>query len=166
MAKGTKANRKRKRDRLKAFTKNLEKTEYKGIEFTFDDQQLQDEYIKERDKFEKLEINFIEPVTYNDAKSLINGKMQQRLKKLLAKYEKLDNNYSAGLLHKGNLYDKVREEYSESTPVDQIEKIMQLFEKVKKATDEWNANHKNNNGQQKYNIVYYRDSNEGSESPV
>lgn len=154
------------RQRLQSFTKNLETTEYKGVEFVFDDEQLMEQYIIERDKYKRLEINFIEPVTYVDAKSLINGKMHDRLDKLLSKYTDEDNDYSSGLRDKYALYDKVREKYSDATPNEQIDKIDEMFTKVKKATDQWNASHKTNNRQQKYNIVYYRDANEGSKSPV
>lgn len=159
-------NKLTKRQRLQNFTKNTPRTEYKGIEFLFDDEQLQEEYITERNKFKTLEINFIEPVGYNDAKSLINGKMNERLKKIQEKYNKNDNNYSAGLLHKNQLFDKVRDEYENQTPNDQLDKLNKLFDLVEKETKKWNDNHEKNNGQQKYNIVYYTQSGKGKHSPI
>jgi len=154
------------RQRLQSFTKNADITEYKGIEFTFEDEKLQEEYIQQRNKYEKLEINFIEPVTYVDAKSLIGGKMKQRMDNLLDKYDDRDNRYSSGLRDKYALYDKVREEYKDSTPNEQIDKINKLFDMVAKETERWNEQHKKNNGQQKYNIVYYTQSDHASKSPV
>lgn len=70
-----------------------------------------------------------------------------------------------GSLHKNKIYDKVRSEYSNLTPLQQVQKLNAFFDLVEE-TKKWNENHKKNNGQQKYNIVYYDQSSKGSHSPV
>lgn len=156
------------RQTLRNLTKNLEKTEYKGVTFTFDDEELQEAYIQQTEKYRVLEIDWFEPVTYNVAKSITNkdGKMQKELSKLLDRYEKEDHDYVKGSLHKDKIYEKVRSQYSNLTPLQQVQKLNAFFDLVEEETKKWNDNHKKNNGQQKYNIVYYDQSNKGSHSPV
>lgn len=171
MAKG-KTKRASGRKTLNNLTKNLEKTQYKGVQFTFDDEMLQEAYIQAIKKYEVLEINWYEPVTYNMATSIAyyKGNMRQELEKLLERYQKGDNNYSKGSLHKNKIFDKVRKDYAHLTPLQQVRKLNSFFELVEEQTKKWNEEHDKNNGQQKYNIVYYdtgdKGSNKGTTSPV
>lgn len=173
MAKGGKTTkRKSGRKVLENFTRNAPTNEYKGVRFTFEDETLQESYIQAQDKFKILEINWYEPVTYNMATSIAykGGNMRKELDKLLDRYEAEDNNYSKGSLHKDKIFDKVRSQYESLTPLQQIKKLNAFFDKVEEKTEEWNENHKKNNGQQKYNIVFYSTdkdgSSKGSKSPV
>lgn len=169
MAKGGKTtNRKSGRKVLDNFTRNAPKNEYRGVTFTFEDETLQQSYIQAKDKFKILEINWYEPVTYNMATSLTykGGNMRKQLDKLLDRYEAEDNNYSKGSLHKDKIFDKVRSQHEDLTPLQQIKKLNAFFDLVESETNKWNKEHKKNNGQQKYNIVFYDQSNRGKSSPV
>ena len=169
MAKGGKTTkRKSGRKVLDNFTRNAPKNEYKGVTFTFEDETLKESYIQAQEKFKILEINWYEPVTYNMATSLAykGGNMRKQLDKLLVRYEDEDNNYSKGSLHKDKIFDKVRSQHENLTPLQQIKKLNAFFDLVEAETKKWNKEHKNNNGQQKYNIVYYDQSNKGKSSPV
>ena len=169
MAKGGKTTkRKSGRKVLDNFTRNAPKNEYKGVTFTFEDETLKESYIQAQEKFKILEINWYEPVTYNMATSLAykGGNMRKQLDKLLDRYESDDNNYSKGSLHKDKIFDKVRSQYENLTPLQQIKKLNAFFDLVEAETNKWNKEHKKNNGQQKYNIVYYDQSNKGKSAPV
>ena len=169
MAKGGKTTkRKSGRKVLDNFTRNTPKNEYRGVTFTFEDETLQQSYIQAQEKFKILEINWYEPVTYNMATSLAykGGKMRQQLDKLLDRYKSEDNNYSKGSLHKDKIFDKVRSQHENLTPLQQIKKLNEFFDLVESETKKWNKEHKKNNGQQKYNIVFYDQSNKGRSSPV
>lgn len=156
------------RKALDRFTKNAPKTEYKGVQFTFDDEMLQESYIQAIKKYEILEIDWYEPVTYNIATSIAykGGNMRNKLDEVLSKYKDKDNNYMKGMLHKNKLFDKVRSEYAHLTPLQQIQKLLDFFALVETETQKWNEAHQKNNGQQKYNIVYYDQSDKGKHSPV
>lgn len=169
MAKGGKTTkRKSGRKVLENFTRNAPTNEYRGVTFTFEDETLQQSYIQAQEKFKILEINWYEPVTYNMATSLAykGGNMRKQLDKLLDRYKADDNNYSKGSLHKDKIFDKVRSQHENLTPLQQIKKLNEFFDLVEAETKKWNKEHKKNNGQQKYNIVYYDQSNKGSSSPV
>lgn len=169
MAKGGKTTkRKSGRKVLDNFTRNAPTNEYRGVTFTFEDETLQKAYIQAQEKFKILEINWYEPVTYNMATSLAykGGNMRQQLDKLLDRYKAEDNDYSKGSLHKDKIFDKVRSQHENLTPLQQIKKLNAFFDLVEAETKKWNKEHKKNNGQQKYNIVYYDQSNKGKSSPV
>lgn len=169
MAKGGKTTkRKSGRKVLDNFTRNAPKNEYRGVTFTFEDETLQQAYIQAQEKFKILEINWYEPVTYNMATSLAykGGNMRKQLDKLLDRYKAEDNNYSKGSLHKDKIFDKVRSQHENLTPLQQIKKLNAFFDLVDSETKKWNKEHKKNNGQQKYNIVFYDQSNKGISSPV
>lgn len=169
MAKGGKTTkRKSGRKVLDNFTRNAPKNEYKGVTFTFEDEMLQESYIQQTKKYKVLEINWYEPVTYDMATSIAykGGNMEKELSKLLTRYKATDNDYSKGSLHKDKIFDKVRSQHENLTPLQQIKKLNAFFDLVEAETKKWNKEHKKNNGQQKYNIVFYDQSDKGKSSPV
>lgn len=128
--------------------------EVDGYQFRFDDERLQQRFIKTYEHFDsKLNIPLKQPIGYIDAKSMVSGRNYDKLSKILDQYEARDyKNDRKGGLHKFTLFDKL----SKSTQNKTINQYLSMFDKLKSKLDKANEDKPPDNPNDvRYNIVYY-----------
>ena len=165
MAKGNKGNKSNRIARSNAFrnstTKKQSTYELDGFVFLFDDEDLQKEYIHEYNYFnnlfvEKGKVKLPKPkkIGYNDAKSLVSGKNQEKLTNIENVYKQLDYDWEEkGNMHKRHLFQEAVKENDGSQEISHfIKSTEQLFEELAEATKVPDIVNKK---QVKYNVVYY-----------
>lgn len=143
-----------------------DKYSYKGFTFKFDDKGLQEDYVETFEKYKYLELDLpTSQVAYIDAVSLVRGKNNQRLEFLDERYNENDANYSRGLKHKFDMFDKVRERYNTQFN-RQLIKLEQYFNLVDEETERFNRAHPNgqlsDTNVSRYHVVYYTKMKEGT----
>ena len=165
MSRGNKGNKSNRIARSNAFrnatTKNQSTYERDGFVFLFDDEVLQKEYIHEYNKFnnlfvEKGKVKLPKPkkIGYNDAKSLVSGKNQEKLTEIENVYKQLDYDWEEkGNMHKRHLFQEAVKENDGSQEISHfIKSTENLFEELAEAT---NVPDIVNKKKVKYNVVYY-----------
>lgn len=124
-------------------SKNKSTYEREGFVFLFDDEELQEEYINEYRHFnnlfvEKGRVSLPRPkkIAYNDAKSLVSGKNQDKLTEIENIYKQLDYDWEEkGNMHKRHLFQEAVKENSGSQEISHfLESVDDLFEELAKVT--------------------------------
>lgn len=165
MARGNKGNKSNRIARSNAFrqstTKNKSTYERDGFTFLFDDEELQKEYIHEYNYFnnlfvEKGKVKLPKPkkIGYNDAKSLVSGKNQEKLTNIENVYKQLDYDWEEkGNMHKRHLFQEAVKENDGSQEISHFIKSTEaLFKELEDATK---VDSIVNEKRVKYNVVYY-----------
>lgn len=123
--------------------------EVDGYQFRFEDESLQQRFIKAYEHFDKiLNIPLKQPVGYIDAKSMVSGNVYEKLSKILDQYESRDiKTDRKGRLHKYRIFDEISKETKNKT-IHQYTKLYDDYKaQLDKVTDQSNDI--------RYNIVYY-----------
>lgn len=162
MKRGNKSNRIVRSNAFReATTKKQSTYERDGFVFLFDDEELQKEYIHEYNYFnnlfvEKGKVKLPKPkkIGYNDAKSLVSGKNQEKLTNIENVYKQLDYDWEEkGNMHKRHLFQESVKENDGSQEISHfIKSTEELFKELEEATK---VDSIVNKKQVKYNVVYY-----------
>lgn len=157
-----KAKSKTKSNMRDNLTKRLKTYHKDGFDFLFTDEQLQDEYIKEYNKFDKIlsshnkHLPRPKKIGYNDAVSLVRGKNNERLTKIYNVYQQPDNKWFryGGAKVKLFFFNKASVDNDGSQEITKYIKDMEGYfkevEDVTKSSIEGNTRNQ-------YNVVYYSD---------
>ena len=131
--------------------------EYKGFRFRFDDEALQQRYVKTYNRFNAvLDIPLKEPISYIDAVALTRGKTFDKLSEILNQYESDDiAKDRKGLKHKFSLYNEVSEATRDKTINEYIKKYDDLKARLDTETSHVPPKDEASSGKLRYNIVYY-----------
>lgn len=147
-----------------------DKYTHKGFSFKFDNKGLQEEYVKVYEDNKHIELNFpTSNIAYIDAVSIVRGKDRKKIDNIRDTYDEFDANYSKGLIHKYDMFDKVREKY-ENNFRKQLDKLEQYFELVNEETKTFNEKYPNgklsNGNERRYNVVWYSKTGQGGHVAV
>lgn len=157
MAKLKNTNKRRKRQQRQKSSKY----ENKGFTFTFEDTNLQDQYVKVWEHYNTILPAFPKPknVAWVDAKSLTQGKNAKDLAIIENVYERtsdLKRDVKADK-HKYASFQEYVDESNEKTINNYIKQVYKFFEEVEKTTGSKILNA----GDTRYNILYYINNPDG-----
>jgi len=131
--------------------------EYEGFRFRFDDEALQERYVKTYNHFNKmLDIPLKEPIGYIDAVALTRGKTFDKFNQILDQYESNDiAKDKKGLKHKFSLYNDLSDETRDKTINEYVKKYDDLRKRLDTVTSHNPPKDIDSDGKLRYNIVYY-----------
>ena len=131
--------------------------EYEGFRFRFDDEALQQRYVKTYNRFNHvLDIPLKEPIGRIDAVALTRGKTFDKLSQILDQYESDDiATDKKGLKHKFSLYNDVSDDTRDKTINEYIKKYDDLRSRLDTETSHVPPKDEASTGKLRYNIVYY-----------
>ncbi|QOI69183.1 hypothetical protein KNV64_gp07 [Staphylococcus phage vB_SauP_EBHT] len=143
---------KKEREARKEREEKKYKNDFSGINFKFDDKDLQEAYIDAWKHFSHLpHLPKDKNVSYVNAISLVRGKQHKKLNHILEIYNRNDNNNKNAKMHKYALYN-LHAEKNKSSLTKYIKEIDNLFfeigksDRPKTTIDDINV---------RYNFLYY-----------